>query len=55
VIWRHARDIGQARQVERVVEVIRKPPEDPFEAHRVIAASRSSFVHGSDGKQADLT
>jgi hypothetical protein len=45
VIWRHARHLGQLSQVERVVHVIRQPPEDPLQAHCVVAACRGSFMH----------
>ena len=32
--------------IGRIVQVVRKPSEDPFQANRVVAA-RGPFVHGA--------
>jgi hypothetical protein len=47
VVRRHGGDLGQPGQVERVVEMIGQPAEDPLQPHRVVAARRQPFVHGA--------
>ncbi len=55
VVGRHGGHLGQPGQVERIVEMLGQPAEDPFEPHRVIAARREPFVHGGDGTEGILT
>jgi len=44
VIRRQAGHVREAHQVERVIEVIREPPEHTFEPVRIIRVRRP-FVH----------